>query len=65
MWKVVTSVARQIPWEHPGQTRLVKLLQALKDLPPMTIDLGTWGNRVIWLDLPLLGPVMTECAYGM
>ena len=66
MWRVVISVAQQIPWRRPGQTRLVELIQALKDLPePMMVDSGSWGELAIWWDLPVLGPVMTECGHGM
>ena len=66
MWEVVMSVAEQIPWRHPGHTRLVEVIQALKDLPgPTTVQMNGWGKRVIWSDLPLLGPVMTEHGYGM
>jgi len=66
MWGVVISVAEQIPWKHPGQTRLVEVIQALRDLPgPTTVQMDSWGKLVIWSDLPLLGPVMTERGYGM
>ncbi|KAF8803326.1 hypothetical protein BYT27DRAFT_7340991 [Phlegmacium glaucopus] len=64
MWGVVTSVAEQIPWNHPGQTRLVEVIQALKDLPgPTTVQMDDWSKLAIWSDLPLLGPVMTEHGY--
>ena len=66
LWEVVISVAQQIPWRHPGQTRLVELIQALRDLPePITVIMGSWGEQAIWSDLPILGPVMTECSHGM
>jgi Protein of unknown function (DUF3632) len=66
MWGVVISVAEQIPWRHPGQTRLVEFIQALKDLPDTTtVQMEYWGEKVIWSDLPLLGLVMTECEYCM
>ena len=66
MWEVVISVADQIPWKHPGQIRLVEVIQALKDLPgPTKVQMDDWGELVIWSDLPLLGPVMRERCYGM
>ena len=66
MWRIVISVAQQIPWRHPGQTRLIELIQALEDLPePMMVEIGSWGEQAIWSDLPILGPVMTECGHGM
>ena len=65
MWGVVVSVAEQIPWEHPGQTRLVEVIQALNDLPgPKTVQMDGWGKLVIWSDLPLLDPVMTEIGHS-
>jgi len=65
MWGVIISVAEQIPWKHPGQTRLVEVILALKDLPgPRSVQMDSWGKLVIWLDLPLLGPIMTERGYG-
>ena len=69
MWEIVISVAQQIPWKHPGQTKLVEFIQALKDLPePMTrtVRIGDYwpGEVTLWSDLPILGPVMTECGHG-
>ena len=66
MWRVVISVAEQIPWKHPGQAGLVEVIQALKDLPGhKTVDMGDFGKLVVWPDLPLLGPVMAERGYSM
>ena len=66
MWDVVVSLAEQIPWNHPGQNRLVELIQALRDLPePKTVELKNWDDQVVYSDLPLLGPVMTERNHGM
>ncbi|KAF8972226.1 hypothetical protein BDZ97DRAFT_1913447 [Flammula alnicola] len=66
MWGVVISVAEQILWKHPGQTRLVEVVQALKDFPgPTTIEMEGWGKLAVWSDLPLLGPVMTERGYAI
>ena len=66
MWEVVVSVAEQIPWKHPGQSRLVELIQALRDSPDQTaVKMDEWGELVIWSDLPMLGPVLTERDYGM
>ena len=65
MWGVVISVAEQIPWKHLGQTRLVEVIQALKDLPePTTVHMDEWGEKVIWSDLPILGPALTEGVDG-
>ena len=64
MWEVVISVAEQIPWTDAGQTRLVEAIQVLKGLPGQTtVQMGGWCKLVIWLDLTLLGPVMTEYGY--
>jgi len=66
MWGVVISAAEQTPWENPGQTRLIKAIRALKDLPgPTTVQMDSWGKLAIWSDLPLLGPTMTEHGPGM
>ena len=66
MWEVVVSVAEQISWKHPGQSRLVELIQALRDSPDQTVvKMDEWGELVIWSDLPMLGPVLTERDYGM
>ena len=66
MWDVVISVAEQIPWKHAGQNRLVECIQALRDLPePKLVRMDNWGELVIWSDLPMLGPVMTERNHGM
>ena len=69
MWEIVISVAQQIPWKHPGQTKLVEFIQALKDLPEpktRTVRIGDYwpGEVTLWSDLPILGPVMTECGHG-
>ena len=58
--------SRADPLELPGQTRLVEFIQALKDLSgSKTVQMDSWGKPVIWLNLPLLGPEMTEHDHGM
>ena len=68
MWGVIISVAEQIPWKHrdSGQTRLVEVIQALKDLPgSTTLKFDYWSDMELWSDLPMLGAVMTEKCYCM
>ena len=66
MWEVIISVAEQIPWKHSGQTRLVEVIQALKDLPgSTTLKFDYWSDMELWSDLPMLGAVMTEKCYCM
>jgi hypothetical protein len=66
MWDVVISVVEQIPWDHPGQTRLVNCIRALRDLPgPTTVQMDSWGKMAVWSDLPLLGAAMTKYGPGM
>ncbi|KAE8377978.1 hypothetical protein BDV26DRAFT_262487 [Aspergillus bertholletiae] len=59
LWTITINVAKQISCDSPAQGRLVELVKALTEIPPVTIQI--WGNdSKLWVDLPLLGPQMRE-----
>ncbi|EAL91609.1 hypothetical protein KXW98_007937 [Aspergillus fumigatus] len=58
-WGSIIKVAKQIPYNHPSQDRLVDLIHALTKLPPRTVSI--WGSEnCLWEDLPMLGPTLRE-----
>ncbi|EFR00783.1 hypothetical protein MGYG_03787 [Nannizzia gypsea CBS 118893] len=59
IWNSIIEIAKQIPSDHASQDRLVELVKALSELPPIETEI--WGSTVkVWADLPLLGPAMRE-----
>ncbi|KAI9934108.1 hypothetical protein AWENTII_000474 [Aspergillus wentii] len=59
IWSYFITLAKQIPYDHPSQDRLVAVVYALSELPSTTVDI--WESDVrIWTDLPILGPCMRE-----
>ncbi|KAB8249336.1 hypothetical protein F9C07_2285741 [Aspergillus flavus] len=59
LWDIVIQGAREILHDHPLQDRLVELVSALTEIPPVTVEL--WESKTcLWTDLPLLGPSMRE-----
>jgi len=62
-WEYFFKVAEQIPYSHPSQEKLARLLMKLSDLPSQTpmVDLPNWaGGYRLWQDLPLFGPALRE-----
>ena len=65
MWQVVLKVAVQLEPESVEQQKLVSLLQTLRQTKPAR-TLQIWNQpTVLWKDLPLLGPTMTETFNGI
>lgn len=60
MWDVVIKVAVQLDSGSPELERLTLLIKTIRDVKPEQ-TLHVWDSPVIlWKDLPLLRPVMTE-----
>ena len=60
MWDVVINVAVQLEPCSAEQNKLALLMNTLRDIETEQ-TLHIWGSPIIlWKDLPLLGPVMTE-----
>lgn len=59
MWEIFLCVARIIPYDDPGQDRIVSVLEILRLRAKTTIDL--WGKeRRLWRDFPLLSSCIRE-----
>lgn len=41
IWGMFIEIAKQIPHEHPSQDRLVKVIIALRELPPTSLEIWT------------------------
>lgn len=58
IWDTLNSLIRQIPYRHPSARRPFALYNALRALPPRTIDLGehrdwhTGRFYEIWAEFP-------------
>ena len=60
MWDVVIKVAVQLEPDSPELERLALLIKTIRDVKPER-TLHVWDSPVIlWKDLPLLRPAMTE-----
>ncbi|KAI5809201.1 hypothetical protein BZA77DRAFT_391816 [Pyronema omphalodes] len=63
LWGLVLKIAQQIQYQHPGQDKLVVLINTLRDMPS-ELKVPIWGSESrIWQDLPLLVPNLTEVAH--
>ncbi|KAI1101796.1 hypothetical protein F4804DRAFT_314912 [Jackrogersella minutella] len=61
LWRSIIGVAEQIPYDHPGQDKLVKVMRELTLLPDSGISV--WESR-LWTDLPVLGAAFREHLNG-
>ena len=43
IWGMFIEIAKQIPHDHPSQDRLVKVIIALRELPPTSVEIWTVG----------------------
>lgn len=67
-WDLFHDLARQVPHDNPASERLAEVVKALRDLPPRTVDLDSWGEAQLWSELPLFGPTLREkwdCECGL
>ncbi|RSM00336.1 hypothetical protein CEP52_009172 [Fusarium oligoseptatum] len=59
MWEILLCVVRIVPYNHPGQDRIVSVLETLRLRAKTTVHL--WGKeRRLWRDFPLLSPCIRE-----
>ncbi|KAI2789056.1 hypothetical protein POX_e07083 [Penicillium oxalicum] len=59
LWGLIIQVVRLVPPHHPGQERVIALLQALSDLPARSLDI--WGSQQeLWSDFPILRPCLRD-----
>ncbi|KAI2467807.1 hypothetical protein F4781DRAFT_400724 [Annulohypoxylon bovei var. microspora] len=54
LWRSTIAIAEQIPYDHPAQDRLVRVMRELTLLPDTGITI--WEFR-LWADLPVIGAV--------
>ena len=60
MWDIVLKVAVQLEPGSAEQDKLALLIKTLRDVE-LEQTLHIWGSPVVlWKELPLLGPAMTE-----
>jgi hypothetical protein len=66
-WGVVDACAKQIPHNHPSQDRLIKLVEALRNLPETRIRIWV-SNAAPWnprrIPLGHCGPLLTYGELG-
>lgn len=60
MWNIVLKVAVQLESGSAEQAKLALLIKTLRNIEPEQ-TLHIWGSPIVlWKELPLLGPAMTE-----
>lgn len=62
LWYEVVEMIKYIPYNHPGQEKMVKLLSAIKEIPrkvtPEMEELERGWGMYFWQDLPIFGAEM-------
>ncbi|KAG4259315.1 hypothetical protein FPRO03_12991 [Fusarium proliferatum] len=59
MWEILLCVVRIIPYDDPGQDRIVSVLETLRLRAKTTVDLWEKERR-LWRDFPLLSSCIRE-----
>ncbi|KAF7714642.1 Uncharacterized protein PECH_007199 [Penicillium ucsense] len=59
LWGLIIQVMRLVPPRHPGQDRMISLLQSLRELPARSLEI--WGSeQQLWSDFPILRPCLRD-----
>lgn len=64
LWDVYVQIAQQLPHNHPGQEKLAKLAQVLRDLPSQAGAEISSSESEMWQDLPQLSGVLVDEFHG-
>ena len=60
LWAVYAEIVQQLPYDHPEQDTLAKLVQVLRDLSSETEAETSSSESERWQDLPQLSGVVVD-----